>query len=114
MVVKASEDDKIVTANQYIQEICMPLKCAENWLQRLAKKFGSLAETPAAERVKSYLFTKQGRQEICALCKENIPLHGLSSNVRGIAVCTELLGSGVDKIFFWVSLTGTSFAIGHR
>ena len=92
ILVRQTEDGTVVTATQFIQEICVSLKAVEAWMAKVVKKFGALAEdSPALERVRSYLLGKKGREEVRALLRENCPLHGHSSTSRGISVCSEQL-----------------------
>jgi len=102
--MKVTEDGIIVTSAQFLSEICVPIKAIDGWVERLSKKFGSLAlDNPAVDRVRSYLLTRKGREEVRALLRENVPLHGHSSTSRGVAVCTEQLAFGdYFRSFTWL------------
>ena len=69
------------------EEYCAPLHKAEKWIAQQKKIFGTHADIPAFKRVEEFLCTSRARLSILACVRGNTPLHGTSSEQRGIEQC---------------------------
>ena len=75
----------------FVNEYCVPLKAAENWIRAKRKLYGVLADTPAFSRVAGYLTSSRARVAILACLRAGIRLEGVSAEQPGVPQCRALI-----------------------
>ena len=88
-----------MTAAQFREHVCRPLKFLEVWHALLVKRYGCVASNSVAlERLVSSLSTYTGLQTVLHCCNLDIPLHGKGPDHPGIPSC-DLLVTELAKCF---------------
>ena len=85
------EDGKPVSASDFQNHICAPMKQIGAWRKGLLRLFGELAVTPATHRVISFLESPPGLKQVVACLQSSTPLHGSSDADPGITQCHALV-----------------------
>ena len=88
-----------MTATQFREHVCRPLKFLEVWHALLVKRYGCVASNSVAlERLVSSLSTYTGLQTVLHCCNLDIPLHGKGPDHPGIPSC-DLLVNELAKCY---------------
>ncbi len=86
-----------VTAANFCNQVCKPLKILEVWHSLMVKRYGSVAsQSDALRRVMSHLSTWGGLQSVLSCVSSGVPLHGKGPHNQGIPECF-LLVSELEK-----------------
>ena len=76
------------TVESFTDQVCKPLRVLEVWVLLMKKRYGSVAENSAAlERTTEHLMSLPGLRKINGAIDSGVPLHGVSSENRGIPEC---------------------------
>lgn len=86
------DPDKTITAVEFKNQICAPIKVAEDWQRQVRATYGKCADTfPAFARVCSMLISEQGRRLVNQCLKDKTPLHGTGADSAGIEECRVIV-----------------------
>ena len=76
------------TVESFTDQVCKPLRVLEVWVGLMKKRYGSVAENSLAlERTTAHLMSLPGLRKIKGTIDSGIPLHGVSSENRGVPEC---------------------------
>ena len=91
LVRDLKEKSVAMNADLFQTQICAPLKTLELWASQMRTTFGKTAtDHPAFDRVVSALQTKSGLSKVVTCMKNQMRLHGTSSEAPGIQECHSL------------------------
>ena len=63
---------RAMSSSTFQEEYCAPAKQAENWIASVKKTYGKHADTPAADRVFSWLVSGKARTAILSCMRDHI------------------------------------------
>ena len=100
----ALDSGKSVSAKQFMEEYCTPMKNLENWHASQVKRFGKIAtEFPAYKRVLASLKTEGGRQKLVICATQRLPISGAEyrphygiEEARAVMVEMQKMKAGSD------------------
>jgi hypothetical protein len=75
----------------FVDELCAPLRRAEQWVKEKRGIYGALAQSPAFQRVADFLMTGRARMQILTCMKSGLRLEGTSAENMGIEQCHILI-----------------------
>ncbi|CAE7467364.1 unnamed protein product [Symbiodinium sp. CCMP2592] len=91
LVRDLTEKSVPMNADLFQTQICAPLKTVELWASQVRTTFGKTAtDHPAFDRVVTALQTKSGLFKVVTCMKNQMRLHGISSEAPGIQECHAL------------------------
>ena len=75
----------------FVEDVCRPMRHAEQWITAKKNHYGVLATSPAFQRVADYLMSGRARLQILGCMKTGLRLEGTSSENMGVEQCHILI-----------------------
>ena len=79
------------SVKSFTDEVCAPMRHAEQWIASKKKQYGALAASPSFQRVADYLLSGRARLPILGCMKSGLRLEGTSADHMGVEQCYILM-----------------------
>ena len=79
------------SVKSFTEEVCAPMRHAEQWIASKKKQYGALAASPSFQRVADYLLSGRARLPILGCMRIGLRLEGTSADHMGVEQCYILI-----------------------